>query len=219
MTPVVNSTTSKDSAGSSRPTRTASRSDDRSAATKLSRAAGSSRNVPPTTVPPAPRAKACCAMARPRPLVPPTTASLFDERSSRSIGIGRTVTLGSVTPLMEVFCFRGVWESLTVEFLDAFTDVSFLMCIRAGGASFDELACVDGERDAGDVAGFVGGEEQHGVGDVHRVEPGDGKRVERLEYRFDFLAGDVAGVVGQELVVERLGVEHVGVDRAGVHRV
>src|SRR4029079_8886854 len=66
-------------------------------------------------------------MARPRPLVPPTTASRFDERSSCSTGIGRMVILGSGTPLMEVFCFRGVWESLTVKFFEAFTDASFLM--------------------------------------------------------------------------------------------
>jgi hypothetical protein len=67
--------------------------------------------------------------------------------------------------------------------------------------SLDEFASVDGEADAGDVASVVGVEEHHGVGDVHRLDPGDGKRVERLEYRCDFLAGDVAGAVGQQLAV------------------
>ena len=37
------------------------------------------------------------------------------------------VILGSGTPLTEVFCFLGVWESVAVEFFDAFTDASFLM--------------------------------------------------------------------------------------------
>src|SRR5882757_129913 len=102
-------------------------------------------------------------MARPRPLVPPTTANLFDDRSSRSIGIGRMVRLGSGTPLMEVFCFRRDWE-LTAEFFEAFTDVSFLVCVGAGGVSLDELPGVDGKAGAGDVTGVVGTEEQHGMG-------------------------------------------------------
>jgi hypothetical protein len=67
-----------------------------------------------------------------------------------------------------------------------------------GGASFDGCAGVDGQGDSGDVAGLVGGEEQHGVGDVHPLDPGDGKRVERLKYRFDFLPGDVVVAVGQQ---------------------
>src|ERR1700692_3865000 len=108
-------------------------------------------------------------MARPRPLVPPTTANLFDERSSRSIGPGRMVRLRSGTPLMEVFCFRPVW-GLTVEFFEAFTGASFLACV--GGVSLDELAGVDEKTGAGDVAGVVGAEEQHGIGDVHRLDPG-----------------------------------------------
>ena len=58
--------------------------------------------------------------------MPPTTANLFDERSSRSIGIGRMVTLGSGTPLMEVFCFRRIWESVGAELFDAFTGAPFL---------------------------------------------------------------------------------------------
>jgi hypothetical protein len=38
------------------------------------------------------------------------------------------VTLGSGTPLMEVFCFRRVWESVGAELFDAFTAVAFLVC-------------------------------------------------------------------------------------------
>jgi hypothetical protein len=46
---------------------------------------------------------------------------------------------------MEVFCFRRVWELLTVEFFDAFTGVAFLVCVGAGGVPLDELAGVDEE--------------------------------------------------------------------------
>ena len=77
------------------------------------------------------------------------TANLVDERSSCSIGTGRMVTLGSGTPLMEVFCFRRVWESVGAELFDAFTGVAFLVCVDAGGVSLDELAGVDGEAGAG----------------------------------------------------------------------
>jgi hypothetical protein len=45
---------------------------------------------------------------------------------------------------MEVFGFLGVWGSPTVEFFDAFTGVSFLMC-GCAGVSLDELAGVDEE--------------------------------------------------------------------------
>ena len=118
---------------------------------------------------------------------------------------------------MEVFGVLGVWEPLGAEFFDVSTNASFVMCVVLGGASFDEMTGVDGEADAGDIAGLVGGEEQHGVGDVHRLEPGDGKRVEGLEYRCDLLTGDVTAVVGQQVAVHRLVVDHVGVDRAWVH--
>ena len=39
------------------------------------------------------------------------------------------------------------------------------------GSLFQAAAGVDGKRDAGDVAGFVGGQEQHRVADVHRRRP------------------------------------------------
>jgi hypothetical protein len=54
------------------------------------------------------------------------------------------VTLGSGTPLMEVFCFLGVWESVGAEFFDAFTGVAFLIC-RCWCVSLDELAGGDEE--------------------------------------------------------------------------
>jgi hypothetical protein len=54
------------------------------------------------------------------------------------------ITLGSGTPLMEVFCFRRVWESVGAELFDAFTAVAFLVC-RCCGVSLDELAGVDEE--------------------------------------------------------------------------
>ena len=60
------------------------------------------------------------------------------------------VRLGSGTPLMEVFCFREVWEP-TLEFFEAFTGVSFFVCVLvlgAGGVSPDKLAGVDGEAGA-----------------------------------------------------------------------
>jgi hypothetical protein len=67
------------------------------------------------------------------------------------------------------------------------------------------VAGTDREAGAGDVAGLVRGEEQDGVGDVHRLDPGSGKRFDRLENRHDCLTGDPAlVVVGQEDVAERL---------------
>jgi hypothetical protein len=46
---------------------------------------------------------------------------------------------------MEVFCFRGVWESVGADLFDAFTGVAFLVWVGAGGVSLDELAGVDEE--------------------------------------------------------------------------
>jgi hypothetical protein len=77
------------------------------------------------------------------PVLPSSSGA--NSSGSRSIGIGRIVTLGSGTPLMEVFCFRRVWELLTVEFFDAFTGVAFLVCVGAGGVPLDQLAGVDEE--------------------------------------------------------------------------
>ena len=48
---------------------------------------------------------------------------------------------------------------------------------------FQEAAGVDGQCDAGDVAGLVGGEEQHRVADVDGLHPRDRQEVERLADR------------------------------------
>src|SRR5580693_2236665 len=45
----------------------------------------------------------------------------------------------------------------------------------------DHLAGVDGQRDAGDVPGLVGGQEQDRVGDVRRLDPRDRQGVQVLE--------------------------------------
>src|SRR5256885_10135627 len=73
-------------------------------------------------------------MARPRPPVPPMTASLFDERSSRSIEVGRRVTLGSGTPFLGEVRLLGALESLGADFFDAFTDTSFPSWVRREGS-------------------------------------------------------------------------------------
>ena len=73
---------------------------------------------------------------------------------------------------MEVLCFLGVWESVGAELFDAFTAVAFLVCVSV------LVVChlMNWQASTGRwrryVAGVVGAEEQHGMGDIHRLDPG-----------------------------------------------
>ena len=86
------------------------------------------------------------------------------------------------------------------------TSVGREHCANAGEL-LDEGAGVDREGDAGDVAGLVGGEEQHGVADVDGLDPGDGQRVDRLEDRRRRLAARVR-VGGVEHAPRLLVLDH-----------
>src|SRR5690349_2327353 len=78
---------------------------------------------------------------------------------------------------------------------------------------FEAAAAVDGQCDAGDEAGFVGGEEEHGVGDVFGLNPADRQSVHQLADDLHVLGARVLQVGTEQLhgslVHEQRGV-HVG---------
>src|SRR6516162_1107168 len=77
---------------------------------------------------------------------------------------------------------------------------------------------IDGQGHAGDVARLVGGEEQHGVADVHRFHPRDRQRVEQLTDR-RHVVGPRAFQVGPEHLEGALVVQHGGCHMGWMHRV
>jgi malate dehydrogenase (oxaloacetate-decarboxylating) len=86
--------------------------------------------------------------------------------------------------------------------------------------SLDQGSGVDRQGHTGDVAGLVGGQPEHGIGDVNRLDPRDRQHVERLESVLQPLPGAVElRQVGREQGVGRGVLDHVGVDGGGVHRV
>src|SRR3984885_3318450 len=56
-----------------------------------------------------------------------------------------------------------------------------LLGAAVAGLLLEQFARVDRQRDPGDVARLVGGEPQHRVGDVHRLDPGDRQGVDRQQ--------------------------------------
>lgn len=87
-----------------------------------------------------------------------------------------------------------------------------------GGGLLEAAASVDGQRDAGDVPGIVGGEEQHRVGDVLRLDPADRQRVHHLPDDLHVLAARVLQV-GTEQLHGALVHEQRRVDVGRMHRV
>src|SRR6266496_4588494 len=61
-------------------------------------------------------------------------------------------------------------------------------------------AAIDAQLHAGDVARLVGGEEQHGVADVNRLDPGDRHGLHGREGELGVRAGRMFEILAEGLV-------------------